>query len=60
MVGGELEGMTEVSWGRRSRDLALSNRGHVVLVHVSSDKKTRVSEVESDLDLEPSREESST
>ena len=52
--------MTEVSWGRRSRDLALSNRGHVVLVHVSSDKKTRVSEVESDLDLEPSREESST
>ena len=59
VVRGELEGMTEVSWGKRSRDLALSNRGHVVLVHVSSDKKARVREVESDLDLEPSREESS-
>ena len=29
-------------------------------MHVSSDKKTRVSEVESDLDLKPNREESST
>ena len=46
----------EVSWGRRSRHLALSNRGHLVLVHVSSDKKSRVSEAEPALDLEPNRE----
>ena len=50
-VGRQMEGMMEVSWGRRSRDLVLSNRGHMVLVHVSSDKKSRVSEVEPDLDL---------
>lgn len=52
----QMDGMMEVSWGRRSRHRALSNRGHLVLVHVSSDKKSRVSEVEPALDLEPNRE----
>ena len=56
VVRGEMEGMMEVSWGRRSRHLALSNRGHLVLVNVSSDKKSRVSEAEPALDLEPNRE----
>ena len=57
---GEVEGVAEVSWGTRSGDLALASRGHVVLCHVSGDKRQGREEEESELDLEPSREDTST
>ena len=60
VVRGELEAMTEVSWSNRSGDLALNNKSHVVLCKVSPDKNSSQLEAEeSELDLEPSREDTS-
>jgi len=53
---GEMEGVTEMKWNPRGGAIVLSNSKHCVLCKIS-DQKTR-EEDESDLDLEPSREDS--
>ena len=60
VVRGEVEGVTEVRWGGQSRDLALSNRKHVVLCQLTAETREHRPEDDTDLDLEPSRDETST
>jgi len=53
---GEMEGVTELRWNPRGGAIVLSNSKHCVLCKISDQKRRE--EEESDLDLEPSREDS--
>eukprot|EP00092_Neocalanus_flemingeri_P003731 GFUD01004011.1.p1 GENE.GFUD01004011.1~~GFUD01004011.1.p1 ORF type:complete len:477 (+),score=179.33 GFUD01004011.1:30-1460(+) len=54
---GEMEGVTELRWNSRGGAIAISNTKHTVLCKISDQRKRE--EEESDLDLEPSREDDS-
>jgi len=55
---GEMEGVMDLAWNSRGETILLSNSKHSVICKVS-DHNSQVEE-ESDLDLEPSRDESSS
>ena len=57
VVRGDTEGVTEVSWAMAGGSLCLGNSRHVLLCKVTANQQD---DTESDLDLEPSREETST
>ena len=60
VIRGEVEGVNDVSWAGRSGHLALSNKSHVILCKLTREKISANQDADdSELDLEPSREENS-
>ena len=59
VLRGEMEAVTELSWAGEGRALWLSGSRHVLLCRLEKGGR-ETAETESDLDLEPSREETSS
>ena len=60
VVRGDMEAVTELCWTEGGRSLCVSSSKHVTTCRLTKSSSQETAETESDLDLEPSREETSS